>query len=204
MIATFYNERIDKNVVAYQKRVFDHFGISLNQVMPENWGTHGSAVNDYINSLGDSWEYFVLFDIDCIPLTRTVVQESIDWALSHTGILGVAQRANHIKDSILYAGPAFLVFSRKTFDLLGRPSFSGNSRSDNGGELTYECVSRGYEVNLLYPSHVEVPKWKLTDDSMFGLGTTFENKIFHNFESRNGRNHGFINKCEKVLKINQD
>lgn len=200
MIATFYNEKIDNKVLQYQKKVFEHFNLSISQIKPAKWGTHGSVVTDHVNSLGENWEYFVLFDIDCIPLDHSIVPESIDWALKNIGVLGVAQNANHIKNSIIYAGPAFMVFSKKTYNLLGRPPFWGNHRSDNGGELTHECLAKGYKVKLLYPSHVEIPKWKLDSTRMFGTGTTFENRIFHNFESRKGKNDGFIKKCEWVLK----
>lgn len=199
MIVTFYNNKIDKVVLEYQKKVFNYFNLSILQICPEKWGTHGSVIDDYIKSLGEDWEYLVIFDVDCIPLTSTIVPQSINWVKSNTGIIGVAQNANHIKNSIIYAGPAFLAFSKKTYGILDRPSFCGNERSDNGGELTHMCLKKGYPINLLYPTSVEVPKWKLTDSIMFGLGTTFNNEIFHNFESRNGRNLGFIEKCKSII-----
>jgi len=202
MIVTFYNDKINPIVVELQKKVFEHFNANILQIKPSKWVRHGLAINDYIDSIGENWEYLVLFDIDCVPLDDKIIPESIEWALSNTGVFGVAQNANHIKDSIVYAAPSFMVFSKKTYNLLGRPSFAGNSRSDTGGELTHECIAKGYDVKLLYPTEFEVPRWKLTEIINFGRATTFENRIFHDFQSAQGRNFRFIRKCKKIINPN--
>ena len=51
----------------------------------------------------------------------------------------------------------------------------------------------------MYPNHVEIPKWKFKDGSMFGIGTTYENKIYHHFEGRR-ITKSFEDKCNQIIK----
>ena len=51
----------------------------------------------------------------------------------------------------------------------------------------------------MYPSEVEIPKWKFADGSMFGVGTTYENKIYHHFEGRKFNHNNIMN--EKIKSI---
>ena len=67
---------------------------------------------------------------------------------------------------------------------MGRPSFDQTHRSDCAAELTYFAIDKGFEVKLMYPSSVEVPMWDLEDGVKFGYGTTYENNIYHSFESQ--------------------
>lgn len=199
MIVTFYNQRINKEIVTNQKKVFEKFGIELNQIDFGTWTSHGKIINDYLKTCDQNWEYLVLFDIDCIPLNDTIVSESIKWVQDNIGIIGVAQRASHIPNSIIYAGPAFFCISRKTYEFMGRPTFDKNHRSDCGGEFSYIAEEKGVKLNLLYPTNVEVPKWDLNDKIKFGFGTNFENKIYHAFESRFQNVGMFVKKCQEIL-----
>lgn len=203
MILTFFNNRIDPKIPEYQKKVMDHFDIKIEQIIPNNWGTHAGGVDKYIASCNRNWEYLVLFDVDCIPLDNTIVNEGIDWAMNNLGIFSVAQCASHIPDSIIYASPAFMVFSRETYDLLGSPKFIQTNRSDCGGELSHVCNDKGYPLNLMYPTHIEKAKWKLGDKGMFGLGTTYGNRIYHHFEARQNRVNSFVKKCNSILDGNK-
>ncbi len=201
MILTFYNEAIDQRIVKAQKKVFDYFKLPLQQIKPEVWMNHSGSIDYFIKNYKGDWNYIVLFDIDCIPLNADVVPDSIKWATNNTGLYSVAQNANHIPNSPDYASPAFLVFSKKTYDLLGQPSFVATNRSDCAGELTYKARELGVEIKLMYPTKVDVPKWKLHNGQMFGIGTNYENKIYHYFEARKNRVEGFVNTCEKIIKI---
>jgi hypothetical protein len=100
----------------------------------------------------------------------------------------------------VYASPAFLIFSKKTYNTLGNPSFIETSRSDVGGELSHICLEKGLPINLMYPTSVEEKKWILTENEKFGLGTNYENRIYHAFESRFNNTNNFINKCKEILK----
>ena len=53
----------------------------------------------------------------------------------------------------------------------------------------------------MYPSNVEIPKWKFKDGCMFGIGTTYENKVYHHFEGRRfARENLFTQKVKKILE----
>ena len=202
MIITFYNAKINQSVVTNQKKVFEHFNIELNQIDCGQWIGHGKVIDKYLRECNQDWEYLILFDIDSIPLNEKIIPETIDWIKNNHGLFSVAQKASHIKDSIVYAGPCFLGFSRETYELMGRPSFDQTHRSDCAAELTYFAIDKGFEVKLMYPSSVEVPMWDLEDGVKFGYGTTYENNIYHSFESRFHNIDMFINKCDKVLNNN--
>lgn len=199
MIITFYNERINSKIVENQKKVFQKFGIELNQINFGTWSSHGKIIDNYINKLEHNWEYLVLFDIDCIPLDDKIVPESIEWVKNNLGIIAVAQKASHIPNSIIYGGPAFFCIGKKTYEFMGRPTFDKNHRSDCAGEFSYIAAEKSVELKLLYPSNVEQPKWDLNEHIKFGFGTTFENKIYHAFESRFQNVGMFVKKCEEIL-----
>ena len=195
---TFYNDKINKDIVKYQKKVFDYFSLDLNQIYCNDWPGHGHLVDRYIKSLGDNWEYFILFDIDCVPLDDKIINEGINWVKSNLGLFSVAQR-HYRKSKVVYASPAFLIFSKKTYDILGKPSFVETQRSDVAGELTHKCIELNLAVNIMYPTSVEEEKWILTDTQKFGHGTNYNNRIYHAFESRFDNSKIFINKCKQIL-----
>jgi hypothetical protein len=195
---TFYNDKINPEIPQYQKKVFDHFSLKINQIKSDTWPGHGQLVDNYIKSLGDNWEYFVLFDIDSIPLDKNIINEGIEWCLKNLGLFSVAQR-HYKKSEVVYASPAFLIFSKKTYELIGRPSFVETHRSDVAGELTHKCIENSLPVNILYPNHVEVERWPLTNNQKFGIGTTYNNRIFHAFESRFNNTDSFVKKCKSIL-----
>lgn len=199
-IVTFYNKIISKKVVDLQKKVFNKFGYSINQVFVENWTTHSDAIDQYLKGVNNENEVIVLFDIDAIPLNNTVIKEAVEWCKNNIGIVGIAQNAPKTKDYIIYASPAFMVFSIKTFNLLGRPSFLENKRSDCGTEMTHEARKLGIEVRAFYPTKYEQRTFKLDGYIHYGYGCNYENKIYHSFESRFGKKDGFfIKKCNEVL-----
>lgn len=195
---TFYNDKIDNQIVHYQKKVFDFFGLKIKQINCPTWPGHGHLIDEYILGLGENWDVFVLFDIDSIPLDDKIVQEGVEWAKNNLGLFSVAQR-HYKKSEVVYASPAFLVFSKKTYDFIGRPTFVETHRSDVAGELTHKCLEKNIPVKIMWPSHVEQKQWLLIGNERFGRGTTYENRIYHAFESRMGNVSLFVNKCREIL-----
>lgn len=201
MNITFFAENIDPRIPEMQKKVFEALGLEIHQIKPGKWNGHGGAIDEYIQTLDpiNQNEVIVLWDIDCIPLNPDIVNQAIAFA-DAGGIMGIAQKASHIPNSIIYAGPAFLAFSMKTWRALGKPTFACTERSDCAGELTHKAREQGIEVRLLYPTHSEKPEWQLDGPIMFGKGTTFgKNDIYHAFYSRKGNEDMFLNKCQEVL-----
>lgn len=200
-VITFYNEVVNPLFVDLQKKVFHKYGYDINQINLKNWTTHGDAVNQYLSNINEENEIIVLFDIDCVPLNDNIIHKAVDWCKNNVGIFSLAQKAVKLKDPIIHAAPAFMVFSIKTFNLLGRPSFETNSRSDCGAEMTYAARQKGVEIRMLYPSHVESPYAQLDGPVQFGYGTTYGHEIYHAFESRfRQRDSFFINKCNSILR----
>lgn len=200
MIITFYNEKINPIIVESQRKVFEHFGLTIHQIKPDVWRGHGGSIDHFIQNHKKRWDYILLLDIDCIPLDKDIVPETIEWIMNNDGLFSVAQKASHIPNSIVYASPAYLGFSRKTYDLLGRPTFGCTDRSDCAGELTYISHEKDLEVKLLYPTEVEIPRWDLDGNIKFGTGTNYENRVYHYFESRKNRQQNFIDKCKTIIE----
>jgi hypothetical protein len=203
MIFTVYNDKINQNIVDLQKKIFEIYGESINQIKIDNWVSHGKSIDDILEKMVNPEDVVVIFDIDSIPLNSDIISKSVKWCQENVGFISVAQRAVKLKNPIIHGGPAFMVFSIDTFNKLGRPSFETNLRSDCGAEMTYEARERGIEVRLMYPTSVEREDFILDGNIKFGMGTNYENNIYHAFESRfDKRSHYFINKCETIIKHN--
>lgn len=201
-VITFYNKIVNPQFIELQQKVFNKFGYSIDQIYLENWVTHGRAVDDYLATIQDENEIIVLFDIDSIPLNDTIIHKAVEWCQNNIGIFSLAQKAVKLENPIIHAAPAFMVFSIKTFNILGRPSFETNLRSDCGAEMTHSARAKGIEIRMLYPSHVESPYAPLDGPIQFGYGTTYGGEIYHAFESRfRQRDSYFLNKCNQILSI---
>ncbi|MES2829678.1 MAG: hypothetical protein V4687_16065 [Bacteroidota bacterium] len=196
-IVSFHNGNLHPDIVRYQKRVFDHFLLPLLQI--ETKLSHPEAIDDFLNT--KQWESIIIFDIDCIPLNKEAPFLAMTKA-KQGKIYGAAQQANHIPESGVYASPAFISFSKDTWKKMNYPSFLHSEFGDVGHELTLYAPLHNVEVELIWPTHVEVPRWNLGKESTFGLGTTYQTGIFHAFESRMGNNDIFVNKCKEVLGEN--
>ena len=201
---TFYNDKINQEFPILQKKVFSKFGQKIEQIKIENWVTHGKHIDNFLETIKDENEIIVLFDIDSIPLNHQIIPKAVKWSQENIGIYSMAQTAKNLNYPIIHAAPAFMVFSIKTYNHLGRPSFTTNKRSDCGGEMTWSARDKGVDVFLLYPSSTEIPHTKVENGQgsiFFGYGTTYGNSIYHAFESRfRSKDSFFIKKCEEILK----
>ena len=180
----------------YQKKVFDKFGLKLNQTFQNidhaQWLTIISRYEDV--------DYLIFFDMDAIPLRKDFLEIVIARMYRKNKILGIEQKANHIPNSSIYAGPACFVISKSTYLELGQPSYSHTHRGDVGEELSILSREKGIEVDLFKFKSCLNPKWPYGDGRYFGIGTTYEDLVFHNFESRaNAQVNFFVNKCKEVI-----
>lgn len=196
-IVTFHNGNLNPDLLTHQKMVFDKFGIALEQILTTL--PHPEAIDHFLNS--EQWDALVLFDADCIPLHATVVSDALNKVKHGHKVFGASQKASHIPGSKIYLSPCFMVMMRKTFEHIGKPSFKATDRGDVSEEISYGCRAEAIAMELLYPTHVEVPLWPLVDDIKFGYGTTYGDLVYHAFESN--ANHGstqrFIDKCKHIL-----
>jgi len=192
---SFYNSNINPLVVEYQKKVFNHFGLEVEQILHSK--EHGEAIDYWLNIM--EWDKVAIFDIDCIPLNKFTLSHAE--AQSEGNVFGAAQKANHIEGSSIYASPAFICLSKEVYNKIGRPTFKDGNGFDVGAFASHVAAQSGVSVSLLWPSEVEEPKWSLSGDTMFGYGTTYQGMVYHAFESR--FNHEstsrFIAKCKEVI-----
>lgn len=204
-IITFYDKKIKPLIVDLQQKVFNRYGFTINQIMVDNWTTHGDAVDNYLKDMDDPDEIIVLFDVDAIPLNSKIIPIAVEWAKNNIGLFGNSQVAPKLKpphNKFIFVAPSFLVFSIKTYNELGRPSFNTTDRSDCAGELSHIAMEKGLLINLLLPNHAEVINFDLDGTHSFGYGTTYDNNTYHAFESRFGKKDVlFINKCNLILGI---
>jgi hypothetical protein len=78
----------------------------------------------------------------------------------------------------------FMAISKPTWEALGRPSFKGDKQHDVAQRLNDIAEAKGVAIEKLYPWASIVPKWRLADIGLFGLGTFYRGGVFHMYESR--------------------
>jgi hypothetical protein len=206
-IFSTYCHNVPEHVRKMQANVFQHFGLPLTQV---EFGDeqandrvlhrgHGETIEHLIR--GSSADLLMFFDVDCIPLSRAVVENCYVPVMLAGGLIGPAQRANHI-DDFVYAAPAAIGFARRLYERAGRPALRPSKKFDVCASFSRACELRGHPVVKLPPVSCVRPKWSLYDDRFHhvGHGTTFAGGIFHAFEIRLGSTQElFLRKCEEVL-----
>lgn len=194
---TFYHSNISPLIIGVQKSVFDYFNIPILQIHTEQ--THGNAIDLWLKE--NLWNEIAVFDIDCIPLNPDVIVEAfLKINKDRNTLYGAAQKANHIEGSDIYCSPAFSCFTREIWEKSGMATFQDIQWHDVGSFFSSECKRVG-NINLIFPSHVEVPKWDLRVGEKFGNGTTYANEVYHAFECRFNKASAsrFINKCREVV-----
>ena len=184
-----------------QSAVFRKFGVSLDHRRfklsgGSPAGSLAKAIDDMVQEFRDE-DVLAIFDVDCIPLTEDAVPMLVQEASA--GILyGAVQQANHLPSPKEYVSHACMAFSIESFKAMGWPSFSPRPGLDVGAFVTLAAEKAGIPVWFLWPTSVEVPKWRLGKSGWFGLGTTYGGKFYHSFQTRNDKTR-FLRKCEDVL-----
>jgi hypothetical protein len=198
-VVSFYMLNMPDEIVRAQEQVVRRFlpeGFQFFQIL--TGVGHGASIDSFLRST--AYDVIIFLDIDCIPLTLGSFSLLADEATPDQ-LVGGAHRANHIDNGgHLYAGPFFCGVNRALYNDLGAPSARSVRGRDVAEEFTYACEAQGKSVKLWWPTSVETPRWKLTDDIGFGIGTTYENQFWHLFESRTDTNRArFIAKCAEIL-----
>ena len=197
-------DNVDKDMLSAHQRVMDHFGIPMNYDNRDGHN-HGQWMQWVINN--SSSDVIVFMEPDCIPLNKCYL-EYIKYANRNETFVGIAQVSNHIPPkSHIYAAPAFYAISKKAYDKLGRPSFTETRRSDTAEEICYMAEDRGMKYRALMPTYFEKPSsegiWPLSNLGYYGIGTVFDNSIYHLYQSRMAENiEMFVKRCDQVTKDN--
>lgn len=198
-VISIYMSNVGKDIVDRQYQC-------VNRLLPKGWTfiqqltdrSHPEALGLSLSLLKD--QIVVFLDIDCIPLSKRAF-EYLYYHATRGFLTGAIQRANHISNhSHLYIGPFCMAFDYEKYKNLGSPSFKETYRGDVGEELTYRWQENNQPLCFLYPSHVDAPKWCITDSIKFGYGTTYQGMFYHTFCIRDQAQHKkFIEKCDFVL-----
>ncbi|KAA2239893.1 hypothetical protein F0L74_27285 [Chitinophaga agrisoli] len=199
-IFSFYNRFVNPRVPMYQRAVFKHFGYEIAHIVNEAF-SHGDFLNHICRTVQDT-DYLIFFDIDCIPLRKDWLKLLLhDLQEPHT-IAGAAQTANHLRNAQnLYISPFFFGVSTAYLRQLGYPDMRMKGDMDAGQNLTEQIIKNGGQVKYWWPTHIEEEQWYLhhPEHNKFGLGTTYNDAVYHAFFSRVDLSDRFIRKCNGVL-----
>ena len=189
-------------LVESHKQVMDHFGLSVNYHNLDK--VHHGLWMDWLLENSSS-DIVGIIENDCIPLNPEIIQYCIDYVSQSGTFIGMAQCANHIPPfNHIYAAPCFYFISTEFWKSIGKPSFLENSRSDVGEEISRICDENRITYKALYPTHFERPSdegiWKLANYGYYGIGTVFDNSIYHLYQGRLAKNAELFKlRCEQVI-----
>lgn len=198
LIVSYQYNNLDEMVSKNQYEVFRKFNIILNQFQGEI--RHSEFMDNILNNY--EYDYYIFFDIDCIPLKDNIVEYIIN-KIQKNSMIGIEQQCN-CNSSInhIYAGPACFGISKEFYNELDRPSFKETHRSDVGEELTHICEEKNKNFFLFKKTFSENNLWKLGENDYFGHGCIYdEDLIYHQFEIFQNQNK-FIKKCLEILNSN--
>ncbi len=220
-IFSVYYKGLNPEVRFYQKKVFEHFNLEIEQIEVEPVGFGDSLTLPKILNSRTDWEFATIFDIDCIPLTADVFKNYFSLEEYKNTLYGNAQASNVFVGEIKsppYVSPHFMTLSRELWDdmytKLGPALFipvpypnpdGVVTQADRGERLTRETEKLGYKLKIEYPTEVKIPKWSYggefgMEPFTFGVGTTYGNLTYHNYEIRiEGYQELFIEKCNSIL-----
>jgi hypothetical protein len=193
---------VDKDMLSAHQRVMDYFGIPINYHNLDGYN-HGHWMQGVINN--STSDVIVFMEPDCIPLNKRYL-EYIKYVNRNETFVGIAQVSNHISPkSHIYAAPGFYAISKKAYDKLDRPSFTETRRSDTAEEISYMAEERGMKYRALMPTYFEKPSsegiWPLSNLGYYGIGTVFDNSIYHLYQSRMAENiEMFVKRCDQVTR----
>lgn len=203
---SFHWDNFSKEVLQAHQSVMKHFGIPI-QYTQKNI-PHGQWLNEVLSQATS--DIIVIIEPDLIPLDKKIVIDAIEYARVNDSFIGCAQVSNHLGTaSHIFASPAFFVITKSCYKKLGSPSFLENKRSDVAEELSYIAEEKGIRYRTLFPTMYEkAPKegcWPLASYGFYGIGTIFDHKIYHLFQSRTAENITlFVERCNNVINGNLD
>ncbi|NBW56536.1 hypothetical protein EBR43_01885 [bacterium] len=200
-IHTLYWENSDPDIVNSHRNVINHFNL------PVEYHTktirHGLWMQEVLDNETSDIVGFV--DIDCIPLRQDTFTETIRICAAHRSICGIAQATNHIPPMThVFCGPGYFFIWRKLYEALGRPPLMETQRSDVCEEICYQAEAKGIRYHTFFPTHFEREPvegvWRLHNLALYGVGTTYGDKVYHLFQGRMKENAQlFAKRCKQVV-----
>lgn len=199
---SLYWDNISPELINSHKNVMRHFNIDMQYTAKNIEHCHwlDSVVR---NTKSD---VVVIIEPDCIPLNREYIDKYIEYAYKNETFVGLAQASNHQAPAThIYAAPSFFAISTKCYKKLGMPSFQHTLFYDVGELITYKAEAKGIVFRCLMPNCFEkLPStgvaWRISSTACYGIGTLFDNNIYHLYESRYSKNIDlFVQRCNQVI-----
>ncbi|WP_374252973.1 hypothetical protein [Acinetobacter brisouii] len=198
---SFHWDNFNKDILAAHKKVMQHFGLNVKYTQ-ENIH-HGDWLDKVMSSSTAS--VIGIIEPDLIPLNLEIVKQAVQYVYENNTFLGCAQVSNHFHPAThIFASPAFFFISRQCYLDLGKPSFSATKNADVAEHLSYLAEEKGLRYRTLFPTCFEKePRegiWPLASYGYFGIGTVFQNSVYHLFQSRYAENVNlFVQRCNEVI-----
>lgn len=72
LVSTFVGKNRSSNILEWHQRVFEHYKVPVNYISAsfELGISYGRLIDHYVNSVIDSVDYFIFFDMDAMPLKK--------------------------------------------------------------------------------------------------------------------------------------
>ena len=189
----------DPAIMENHKKVYEHFGFSV--AYTEENIPHWDWINRVLSTNDD---VFIFVDCDCVPLNREVIIDAITYCLNGY-LVGNAQVTNCIKAKHdLFCAPSFLTISKQFYESIGKPNAKNDDKNDVAQAFTRAAVEHERRIKMYFPtSFQEVPLsgiWRLSSYGYYGVGTIYDNKIYHLYQMRHAKNIDlFVETCEYIL-----
>ena len=192
---SFAHITLSNEILKYQSLVFNKFGYKINQVVNDK--RHYENVENFIKT--KNVDCIVILDIDCIPLTKnllTYIQED----LIDNDLVGVIGCANHLNKNDIYVHPSFMFFKPQLYFDCGSPFLHEDHNNDVAQNFTRSCIKNNKKIKYWSNTNSNDYIWDLPNNTKFGHGTVYEQKVYHQFEIRmKNQQQQFIDKCKEVI-----
>lgn len=201
-INSLYYNNLDPRIVESSRSVMRKFDIAVNYV--ETDMVHGEFLDMVCNTLDA--DVYVFFDADCVPLNREIFDDCFNYVVRNDSFVGLAQVSNHIAPAHhIFACASFYMITKNCYKYLGT-SFAPNYRSDGSEEMSYSAETKMKKYRALYPTkydripYGEAYPWRLGNYGWYGVGTLYENSIYHLFQSRFNNNVDlYVKRCAQIV-----
>ena len=197
-------------VTENHKKVYTHFEIPVRYTHQNidhgSWMTHLCQNTEY--------DIIIFSDADCVPITREVFDEGIDYCVRTGGMIGPAQASNHFQaphNKHIFCAPSFLMITKEGYEKMGRPSLQIVPQVSDAAQ-TLSRVSDDLDLprHCWYPTKYE-KNYKIGNPlgydplgnyGRYGIGTVYgQDKLYHLYESRDGSKVDlFERRCQEILK----
>lgn len=199
-IHTLHWDNTDSRIVDSHKKVMEHFKLPVNYY--GNNFLHGKWM-DQVCSFSAA-DVICFLDADCVPINFDKFIECIRYVQRNKTFLGIAQASNHIHPkSHTYAAPPFFAVHKECWSKVST-SFTETPRGDVAEEFSYVAEAKGIRYRCLYPTTFEREPvegvWPLGNYGYYGVGTTFDNTVYHLYQGRMGNNvELFVERCDEIV-----